>query len=96
MSTMPWGTMNGWLRTEAEQRGKWQQLRVQDLRAAQVATRQAAVEPRPAPAAARREATAGRESSTARESSTGREVTAGRETSTGREATATYGCAEAA
>jgi hypothetical protein len=36
MSTMPWGTMNGWLRTEGEQRGKWLQQRVQDLRAAQV------------------------------------------------------------
>ena len=81
MSTMPWGTMNGWLRTEAEQRGKWQQLRVQDLRAAQVATRQAAVEPGPVPAARpAAEVTAGRETSTG----------------TGREATATYGCAEAA
>ena len=64
---MPWGTMNGWLRTEAEQRGKWQQLRVQDLRAAQVAARQAAVEPRPVPATARREANVGREISTGRE-----------------------------
>ena len=36
MSTMPWGTMNGWLRIEAEQRGMWQQVRAQDLRAAQV------------------------------------------------------------
>jgi hypothetical protein len=52
---MPWGTMNGWLRTEAEQRGKWQHLRVQDLRAAQVAGRQASVGARPAPAAAHRE-----------------------------------------
>jgi hypothetical protein len=36
MSTMPWGTMNGWLRLETEQRGTWLQQRVQDLRAAQV------------------------------------------------------------
>ena len=36
MSTMPWGTMNGWLRLESEQRGSWLQQRVQDLRAAQV------------------------------------------------------------
>lgn len=42
MSTMPWGTMNGWLRLETEQRGTWLQQRVQDLRAAQVATRTAA------------------------------------------------------
>ena len=41
MSNMPWGTMNNWLRIEAEQRNAWTQLRVQDLRAAQV-------EPRPA------------------------------------------------
>jgi hypothetical protein len=41
MSTMPWGTMNGWLRLETEQRGTWLQQRVQDLRAAQVATRTA-------------------------------------------------------
>jgi hypothetical protein len=33
---MPWGTMNGWLRLETEQRGAWLQQRVQDLRAAQV------------------------------------------------------------
>ena len=37
MSTMPWGTMNGWLRLESEQRGTWLQQRVQDLRAALVA-----------------------------------------------------------
>jgi hypothetical protein len=36
MSAMPWGTMNGWLRIETEQRGAWLQQRVQDLRAAQV------------------------------------------------------------
>ena len=42
MSTMPWGTMNDWLRIEAEgrfeseRRGAWRQQRVQDLRAAQV------------------------------------------------------------
>jgi hypothetical protein len=45
MSTMPWGTMNGWLRLETEQRGSWLQQRVQDLRAAQVARQdQSAVE----------------------------------------------------
>ncbi len=54
MSTMPWGTMNGWLRLEAEQRGTWLQQRVQDLRAAQVAGRsERAIEP-PTPIAARR------------------------------------------
>ena len=37
MSTTPWGTMNGRYRLETEQRGVWLQLRVQDLRAAQVA-----------------------------------------------------------
>lgn len=37
MSTTPWGTMNGWLRIETEQRGAWMQQRVQDLRAARVA-----------------------------------------------------------
>ena len=58
MSATPWGTMNGWLRTEAEQRGKWQQLRVQDLRAAQVATRRAPAEDWPNPATAHRERTA--------------------------------------
>ena len=36
MSTTPWGTMNGWLRVEAEQRGAWRQQRVQDLRAARL------------------------------------------------------------
>ncbi len=45
MSTMPWGTMNGWLRIEAEQRGRWQQVRAQDLRAAQVPKQ--AAEPAP-------------------------------------------------
>ena len=46
MSTTPWGTMNGWLRLETEQRGSWLQQRVQDLRAAQVARQaEAAVEP---------------------------------------------------
>lgn len=52
MSTTPWGTMNGWLRLETEQRDTWLRQRVQDLRAAQV-TRQAenAVE-RPTPLAA--------------------------------------------
>jgi hypothetical protein len=40
--------MNGWLRLEAEQRGKWQQVRVQDLRAAQVAKQAAAALPAPA------------------------------------------------
>jgi hypothetical protein len=46
MSTMPWGTMNGWLRLETEQRGSWLRQRVQDLRAAQVATQaETAVEP---------------------------------------------------
>lgn len=39
MSTMPWGTMNGWLRVEGEQRGAWLTQRVQDLRAAQVVRR---------------------------------------------------------
>ncbi|MGC3994950.1 MAG: hypothetical protein QM779_12680 [Propionicimonas sp.] len=43
MSTMPWGTMNNWIRIEAEQRNAWTRLRVQDLRSAQVAR-----EPRPA------------------------------------------------
>lgn len=37
MSTIPWGTMNGWLRTEGEQRGAWLARRVQDVRAVQVA-----------------------------------------------------------
>ncbi|MFT4110850.1 hypothetical protein [Propionicimonas sp.] len=45
MSAMPWGTMNGWIRLEAEQRGAWTRLRVQDLRSAQVART-----PRPAEA----------------------------------------------
>lgn len=44
MSTMPWGTMNGWLRVEGEQRGAWLARRVQDVRGAQVARR-----PEPAP-----------------------------------------------
>jgi hypothetical protein len=39
MSTTPWGTMNGWLRVEGEQRGAWLTRRVQDLRAAQVVRR---------------------------------------------------------
>ena len=54
MSTMPWGTMNGWLRLETEQRGSWLRQRVQDLRAAQVARHSgSAVEP-PARIAAHR------------------------------------------
>ena len=60
MSTTPWGTMNGWLRVEAEQRGAWRQQRVQDLRAARVAglpavapvRRAAKATTRPAPARA--------------------------------------------
>ncbi len=60
MSTMPWGTMNGWLRLETEQRGSWLQQRVQDLRAAQVARQaEAAVEP-PTRIAARRQPVADR------------------------------------
>jgi hypothetical protein len=47
MSTMPWGTMNGWLRTEGEQRGRWLQQRVQDLRAAQVVKQVESMEQRP-------------------------------------------------
>ena len=55
MSTMPWGTMYGWLRLETEQRGSWLQQRVQDLRAAQVARQpEPAVEP-PTRIAARRQ-----------------------------------------
>ncbi len=45
MSTTPWGTMNGWLRTEGEQRGAWLARRVQDVRAAQVARRPETVTP---------------------------------------------------
>jgi hypothetical protein len=55
MSAMPWGTMNGWLRVEAEQRGRWQQLRVQDLRAAQVSGRPVTVQAPPTPIGAHRE-----------------------------------------
>lgn len=55
MSTMPWGTMNGWLRLETEQRGAWRQQRVQDLRAAKVAD--PAGPARVAPAASARPAT---------------------------------------
>ena len=55
MSTTPWGTMNGRYRLENEQRGVWLQLRVQDLRAAQVARQpEPAVEP-PTRIAARRQ-----------------------------------------
>ncbi len=57
MSAMPWGTMNGWLRVEAEQRGRWQQLRVQDLRAAQVSGRPVTIQAAPTPIAAHREPT---------------------------------------
>ena len=55
MSTMPWGTMNGWLRLETEQRGSWLQQRVQDLRAAQVTRQAESVVPRPTPIAVRRQ-----------------------------------------
>ena len=48
MSTMPWGTMNDWLRVEAELGNAWTQLRVQDLRAAQVERRSARTVRRPA------------------------------------------------
>ena len=59
MSTMPWGTMNGWLRVEGEQRGAWLTRRVQDLRAAQVVrrpeiVRRPEVAPAPLPDAALR------------------------------------------
>jgi len=47
MSTMPWGTMNGWIRLETEQRGSWLQQRVQDLRAAQVARQSESAVARP-------------------------------------------------
>ena len=49
MSTTPWGTMNGWLRVETEQRGAWLQQRVQDLRAARVAGLPAVTPVRTAP-----------------------------------------------
>jgi hypothetical protein len=39
MSTQPWGTMNGWLRLETEQRGAWTRQRVQDLRSARLPSR---------------------------------------------------------
>ena len=55
MSTMPWGTMNGWLRLETEQRGSWLQQRVQDLRAAQVTRQAESVVPRPIRIAERRQ-----------------------------------------
>lgn len=57
MSTAPWGTMNGWLRFENEQRGRWMQQRVQDLRAAQVAGLPAVAAVRPADPEAPRPAT---------------------------------------
>lgn len=52
MSTAPWGTMNGWLRLEAEQRGAWRRQRVQDLRAAQVVKTAAPAPKEPLPRAA--------------------------------------------
>ena len=52
MSAMPWGTMNGWLRLETEQRGTWVQQRVQDLRAVQVVTRAELADQRTTPKAA--------------------------------------------
>ena len=55
MSTMPWGTMNGWLRLETEQRGSWLQQRVQDLHAAQVARQAEASVERPTRIAAHRQ-----------------------------------------
>ena len=55
MSTMPWGTMNGWLRLEAEQRGSWLQQRVQDLRAAKVARQSESAVERPTRIAAHRQ-----------------------------------------
>jgi len=55
MSTTPWGTMNGWLRLETEQRGSWLQQRVQDLRAAQVAGRAESAVERPIRIAANRQ-----------------------------------------
>ena len=55
MSTMPWGTMNGWLRLETEQRGSWLRQRVQDLRAAQVARQAETAVERPTRIAAHRQ-----------------------------------------
>lgn len=55
MSTMPWGTMNGWIRLETEQRGSWLQQRVQDLRAAQVARQSETAVARPTRIAAHRQ-----------------------------------------
>lgn len=55
MSTTPWGTMNGWLRLETEQRGSWLQQRVQDLRAAQVVRHAESAVERPTRIAAHRE-----------------------------------------
>ena len=61
MSTQPWGTMNGWLRFETEQRGRWMQQRVQDLRAARVDGPPAVVAVRPEPGPAARPAIVGGE-----------------------------------
>lgn len=60
MSTTPWGTMNGWLRLETEQRGSWLQQRVQDLRAAQVARQAETVVEPPTRIAAHRQPVADR------------------------------------
>ncbi len=56
MSTTPWGTMNGWLRFETEQQGRWRRQRVQDLRAAQVTGLPAVAPVRPAAKASPRPA----------------------------------------